>query len=232
MLSFRRAVFCSVGALATLALSTGTASASPILDYQVTTAGCFNCTTAGSFTDIASYSGYTFDGVTMSNGVTDASGNATVSLGTLARNNENYSQSSTGSDFVLQVAFLLPLGIGSGTDEFVATIVGTQGQPGDLDFDNTFTTYTFTNQSGTGSFEFRVNDILSLNKNHSATLTGNIRSAVFTPTEVDPRRIPRRSPSPPACCSSAPAWSSPRDSSAGAHRSSQGVVWAQHEADP
>ena len=159
MLSFRRAVFCSVGALATLALSTGTASASPILDYQVTTAGCFNCTTAGSFTDIASYSGYTFDGVTMSNGVTDASGNATVSLGTLARNNENYSQSQTGSDFVLQVAFLLPLGIGSGADEFVATIVGTQGQPGDLDFDDAFTTYTFTNQSGTGSFEFRVNDI-------------------------------------------------------------------------
>ena len=233
MLSFRRAVFCSVGVLATLALSTGTASASPILDYQVTTAGCFNCTTAGPFTDIASYSGYTFDGVTMSNGVTDASGNATVSLGTLARNNDNYSQSPTGSDFVLQVAFLLPLGIGGGADEFVATIVGTQGQPGDLDFDNTFTTYTFTNESGTGSFEFRVNDILSLNKNHSANLTGNIRSAVFTPTEVvDPSADPRRSPSPPACCSSAPAWSSARDSSAGAHRSSRGVVRAQHEADP
>ena len=131
----------------------------------------------------------------MSNGVTDAFGNATVSLGTLARDNKNYSQSPTGSDFVLQVAFLLPLGIGSGADEFVATIFGTQGQPGDLDFDNTFTTYTFTNQSGTGSFEFRVNDILSLNKNHSATLTGDIRSAVFTPTGVvdtsaDPMPVP------------------------------------------
>ena len=83
-----------------------------------------------------------------------------MSLGTLARNNENYSQSQTGSDFVLQFAFLLPLGIGGGADEFVATIVGTQGQPGDLDFDDAFKTYTFTNQSGTGSFEFRVNDIL------------------------------------------------------------------------
>ena len=29
-----------------------------------------------------------------------------------------------------------------------------------------------------------MNDILSLNKNHSANLTGNIRSAVFTPTEI------------------------------------------------
>ena len=75
MFSVRRAVLCSAGVFATLALSTGIASAGPILDYQLTTAGCFNCTTAGSFTDVASYSGYTFDGVTMSNGVTDASGN-------------------------------------------------------------------------------------------------------------------------------------------------------------
>lgn len=195
MLSFRRAVCCGVGALATLALSNGTASATPILDYQVTTASCFNCATAGSFTDVASYSGYTFDGLSMSTGVTDAFGNATVSLGTLARDTKNYSQSPTDSDFVLQVSFLLPLGIGSDTDEFVATIFGTQGQPGDLDFDNTFTKYTFTNLSGTGSFEFRVNDILSLNKNHSATLTGDIRSAVFTPTGVvdtsaDPMPVP------------------------------------------
>ena len=193
MLSFRRAVFCSVGALATLALSAGAASATPIL-YQATTTSCFNCTTAGFFTDIASYSGYSFDGVT-TDGVTDPSGNATVSLGTLARDTENYNQSLIGTDFVLNVSFLLPLGIGSDTDEFVATIFGTQGQPGDLDFNNTFTKYTFTNQSGTGSFEFRVNDILSLNKNHSATLTGTIQSAVFTPTAVvdaaaDPMAVP------------------------------------------
>ena len=113
----------------------------------MTTAGCFNCTTAGSFTDIASYSGYTFDGVTMSNGATDASGNATVSLGTLARDNDNYSQSPNGNDFVLQVAFLLPLGIGGGTNQLAATIVGTQGKPGDLNFDDEFKTYTFSNQA-------------------------------------------------------------------------------------
>ena len=189
MLSFRRAVFCSVGALATLALATGTASASPILDYQVTTTSCFNCT--ADFEDLASYLGYTFGGVTMSNGETDASGNATVSLGMLARSNENYSPSQIGSEFVLRVAFYLPLGIGIDAGEFVATIVGTQGQPGDLDFDDAFKKYTFTNEFGTGSFEFRVNDILSLSKNHSATLTGNIQNAVFTPAEcVDPTPIP------------------------------------------
>ena len=120
----------------------------------------------------------------------DGSGNATVSLGTLARNNENYGQSQTGSDFMLQVAFFLPLGIGSGAHEFVATIVGTHGQPGNLNFDDAFTTYMFTNQFGTGSFEFRMNDILDLNKNHSAFLTGTIQNAVFTPTGgVDTQRI-------------------------------------------
>ena len=191
MLSFRRAIFCSVGVFATLALSTGIASASPVLDYQITTAGCFNCTTAGSFTDIDSYSGYTFDGVTMSDGVTDAFGNATVSLGTLARNNDNYSDSAIGSDFVLQFAFLMPIGIGNGAEALVATVVGKNGNPGNLDFDNTFKTYAFTNAFGKGSFEFRVNDILSLDKNHSADLTGDIRGAVFTPTEsVDPAAVP------------------------------------------
>jgi hypothetical protein len=191
MFSVRRVVLSTAGVFATLALSTGIAFASPVLDYQITTAGCFNCTTPGSFTDIASYSGYAFDGVTMSNGVTDAFGNATVSLGRLSRNNVNYSQSPNGSDFVLQFAFLLPLGIDGGADESVATIVGRQGQPGDLDFDNTFKKYTFTNGSGTGSFEFRVNDILSLNKNQSADLTGNIRSAVFTPTQSEePAAVP------------------------------------------
>ena len=121
---------------------------------------------------------------------------------------------------MLQVAFLVPLGISSGADEFIATIVGNQGNPGDLNFDNAFRTYTFTNQSGTGSFEFRVNDILDLNKNHSANLTGNIQSATFT-HERGARRSSRRFPSPPAWSSSAPAWSSPRDRSAGAHRSSR-----------
>jgi len=183
MFSFRRAIFCGVGALATLALSTGTALASPI---QVTTTGCFNCTPAEFFEDIASYSGYTFDGVTMSNGVPDAFGN--VSLGTLSRDNENYSQSDAGSDFVLQVTFHLPLGFNSSGHEFFATIAGTQGQPGYLDFADAFKTYTFPNESGIGSFEFRVNDILSLNKNESATLWGNIQ---FTPTVADdPTPVP------------------------------------------
>lgn len=185
MSSFRQAVLCSVGVLATVALTMGTASASTIVNYQATTAGCFNCTTAGPFTDISSYSGYTFDGVTTSNGATDASGNATLVLGTMTRDNDNYSQSATGSDFVLKVSFTSPLGINNGADTFVATIVGTQGNPGDLNFDNTFKTYTFSNQFGSGSFDFRVNDILGLNKNTSTDLTGTIQNATFTPTGSD-----------------------------------------------
>jgi len=187
MSSFRQAVFCSVGVLATLALSTGIASASSIVNYQVTTAGCFNCTTAGPFMDIDSYSGYTFAGAT-SNGTTDSSGNnAHVVLGTMTRDNDNYEQSATGNDFVLRVTFLNPLGISSATDTFVATIVGTHGNPGDFNFGDTFTTYTFSNESGTGSFDFKVDDIFGLSKNSSVDksssvdLTGTIRNATFTP---------------------------------------------------
>ena len=179
MSSFRQAVLCSVAVLATLALSAGTVSASPLVNYQVTTTGCFNCTIAGPFADLASYSGYFFDGVTGSNGVTDASGNATMLLGTMTRDNDNYSQSETGDDFVLQVSFINPLGLNNGADTFVATIVGTQGQPGDLNFANTFKTYTFSNEFGSGSFEFRVNDLLGLNKNDPANLTGTIQNATF-----------------------------------------------------
>jgi hypothetical protein len=184
MLSFRRAVFCSAGFLATLALSTGVASASPIVNYQVTTVGCFNCTIAGPFTDNPSYGGYFFNGVTTL-GSTDASGHATVSLGTMTRNNENYTHSGIGNDFVLQVTFVNPLGISNGADKFVATIVGDQGNPGDLTFADTFKTYTFANEFGTGSFEFRVNDLLGLNKNHSADLTGMLQNATFVPSGND-----------------------------------------------
>ena len=187
MFSVRRAVFCSAGVFATLALSTGIASAGPILNYQIDNGRLLQLHHGRRLHGHRVYSGYTFDGVTMSNGATDASGNATVFLGTLARDNDNYSQSPTGSDFVLQFAFLLPLSIGDGTDELVATIVGSQGEPGDLDFDNTFKTYTFTSASGTGSFEFRVNDILALNKNHSGGLTATC-GAWFSP----PRRAPIR----------------------------------------
>ena len=60
-----------------------------------------------------------------------------------------------------------------------------------MDFDNAFKTYTFTNEFGAGSFEFRVNDILSLSKNLSANLTGNILCAVFTPTGASsPTAVP------------------------------------------
>jgi len=197
MLPVRRIVFCSVGVLATLALSTGIASATSILDYQVTTAGCFNCTSAGPFTDIASYDGYTFDGVTMSNGVTDASGNSTVALGAFDRNNTNYGDSSLNSDFVLQVTFLIPVGASGGAGDFTATIVANgPGTPGVFDFNNNFMTYTFSNGSGTGSFEFGVNDTDTIGKNSTNNLlTGTIKNAVFTPTGsadalADPAAVP------------------------------------------
>ena len=187
MLALRRVVFCSV-VLATLALGTGIASASTI-NYQVTTAGCFNCTIAGPFTDVASYSGFTFDGVTNLNGATDAAGNATgFSLGDYDRassNAGNYTDSSTGSDFILQVTFLMPLGVNGGADEFTAIIVANgPGAPGTFNFDNGWRTYSFANGAGSGTFDFRVNDVISITKNTTnRLLTGDIRNATFTPAD-------------------------------------------------
>ena len=189
-MTLRRVVVCSFGFLAALAFSTGVASATPIVNFQVTTAGCFNCTTAGPFADTADYSGFFFDGVTMLNGVTDASGSATVSLGDYdrAKSDEgNYTDSPIGNDFILQVTFLIPVNVSGGADEFTATIVAAgPGAPGTFNFDNGFRTYLFDTGAGTGQFDFRVNDVASITKNSTnRALTGDIRNAIFTPDPGD-----------------------------------------------
>jgi hypothetical protein len=173
---------------AVLVLGTAGSARATSINYEITTAGCFNCTVAGPFSDLASYSGYSFDGVTNSTGSTDAAGSATVTLGTFARDNGNYTDSSTGSDFILQVTFLIPTGVSGGADEFTATIVASgPGTPGVFDFNDGFTTYSFANASGSGSFEFRVNDTAAINKNTTNNLlSGSIRNATFTASGSDP----------------------------------------------
>ncbi len=76
---------------------------------------------------------------------------ATVFLGDLTRDNDNYAQSSTGNDFMLQVTFLIPVGVNGSPDEFTATISGTQGQPGFFVFPG-FQTYITSNGPGSRHF--------------------------------------------------------------------------------
>jgi hypothetical protein len=87
----------------------------------------------------------------------------------------------TGNSFTLRVTFTLPTGInGSSTTTFTATLTGTVANATNggvfLDFNNTPQTFTFSNASGTGSFNFAVND-LAINPGQTAEITGQITGA-------------------------------------------------------
>lgn len=159
------------------------ATATPILDYSLSTAGCFNCSEAGPFfTSIptsASPGGIGFTGANDS-GMTDLLGQADVDLGTIVRAPGN---PSGYANFVLQVTFLLPASMTGGqTDALIATITGASANKA-LDFDNAFQTYTFANAAGSGAFEFAVLD-LATGSNGSFGIGGQIRNASFTPTST------------------------------------------------
>ncbi|MFL6207588.1 MAG: PEP-CTERM sorting domain-containing protein [Pyrinomonadaceae bacterium] len=87
----------------------------------------------------------------------------------------------TGNSFTLRVTFTLPTGInGSNTTTFTALLTGTVANATNggvfLDFNNTPQTFTFSNASGTGSFNFAVND-LAINPGQTAEITGQITGA-------------------------------------------------------
>jgi hypothetical protein len=51
----------------------------------------------------------------------------------------------------------------------------------DINFTNTWQLFTYSNGSGTGSFEFAVLDDPDGNKNGEADIIGAVRNATFTP---------------------------------------------------
>jgi hypothetical protein len=120
---------------------------------------------------------------------TNLAGDATVGIGTFDRGNVNIGNPPPPSlPFTLQVSFTVPLGINGSPASFTALIVGQAASPYDVDFDNTFQTFTYGppgNLSGSGSFQFGVLDVNQITNNSSGhVLTGVIQNATFTPAVV------------------------------------------------
>lgn len=161
------------------------ASASSITEIQGSTQGCFG-SGCGLFEDSTTDSTYglTFVGTSSFDVLTDASG-APVSfaLGTFSRGNVNVPDSTPALDFSLGVTFSLPLGVaGDPSTSLTAIIHGTSpggGSPLDINFTNAWQLFTYSNGSGTGSFEFAVLDDPDGNKNGEAEIIGAVRNATF-----------------------------------------------------
>jgi len=162
-------------------------SASPITELKGTTQGCFG-TGCGVFTAVTDNSTYglTFTGVSPFDVFTDATGSVTnVPLGTFSRANVLVPESTPPLDFSLAVTFSLPLGIGGDPSSILSAVIrGTSvggGGPLDVDFDNAWQFLTYSNGSGTGSFEFAVFNDPDVNKNGSANILGTVRNLTFRP---------------------------------------------------
>jgi hypothetical protein len=173
--------------IASLSVMAREASASPITEIKGTTQGCFGsgCGVFAAVTDDSTY-GLTFTGVNPFDVLTDAAGTATnVPLGTFSRANVQVPESTTPLDFSLAVTFSLPLGIAGDPSAILSAVIrGTSvggGGPLDVDFDNAWQLLTYSNGSGTGTFEFAVLNDLDVTKNGTGAVTGAVRNLTFRP---------------------------------------------------
>jgi len=178
----RGSVIRAVLMIASLSAMAGEASASPITEIEGTTQGCFGtgCVTFADGANDSTY-GLTFTGVSPFDVFTDASGTATnIPLGTFSRANVNVPESTAPLDFSLAVKFSLPLGIaGDPSSTLSAVIRGKSvggGGPLDVDFDNAWQLLTYSDGSGTGTFEFAVLNDLDVTKNGSGNILGAVRN--------------------------------------------------------
>jgi PEP-CTERM motif len=178
--------------IASLSVMAREAVASPITEIEGTTLGCFG-SSCGAFVAVASDSTYglIFTGVNPFDVFTDASGTAAnILLGTFSRANVNVPESTPTLDFSLAVTFSLPLGIaGDPSSTLSAIIQGTSvggGGPLDVDFDNAWQLLTYSDGSGTGTFEFAVLNDLDVTKNGSGAVIGAVRNLTFRPDSEQP----------------------------------------------
>jgi hypothetical protein len=150
------------------------------------TLGCFglNCVNFDPNPNDGTYQ-LTFNGTSFST-TTDAAGSGSVTIGTFDRGNVNIGNPPPpGLNFVLQVAFTVPVGISGTPTSFTAFITGQAASPFSIDFDNTFQSFSYLNGLGSGGFDFSVLDTLPIENNSSGWLvTGVIRNATFTPAVV------------------------------------------------
>ena len=119
---------------------------------------------------------------------TDLAGNATVGIGTFDRGNVNLGNPPPPAlPFTLQVSFTVPVGINGSPTSFTALISGQAASPFDVDFDNTFQSFTYSNLSGSGGFDFGVLDVFGIENNSRGwVVNGVIQNATFTPTVINP----------------------------------------------
>jgi hypothetical protein len=173
-------------------------------EIQGTTLGCFaaGCGAFAAVTNESTY-GLTFTGVSPFDVFTDASGTAAnVPLGTFSRANVNVPNSAPPLDFSLAVTFSLPFGIAGDPSSMLSAVIhGTSvggGGPLDVDFENAWQLLTYSDGSGTGTFEFAVLNDLDVTKNGSGAVIGAVRNLTFRPdTEqvADTATVPVPEPS-------------------------------------
>jgi PEP-CTERM motif-containing protein len=188
----RSSLIRAVLMMASLSAMARETSASPITEIKGTTLGCFG-TGCGVFTAVTSDATYglTFTGVSPFDVFTDASGTAAnVPLGTFSRANVNVPDSTPPLDFSLAVTFSLPLGIAGDPSSMLSAVIrGTSvggGGPLDVDFDNAWQLLTYSDGSGTGTFEFAVLNDLDVSKNGTGAIIGAVRYLTFRPDSEPP----------------------------------------------
>lgn len=169
------------------------ASASPIIAFNLSTAGCFTSTAGGCTPVLANQTvtsnNLSFTGVVGETDTVDAntSSTADVALGSFVIPSPG-SNSNPGSndDFVLLVQFLVPTGAGSTTYNALieGKIVGSSDPNSSItvNFSQTPVSFTYADFGGTGSFQlYVVNDpTLTAASPGPIALTGRIQNVTYT----------------------------------------------------
>jgi PEP-CTERM motif len=157
----------------------------PILSFETSTQGCFNCTSADlGLTD--TMNDVTFTGTTLETTSTPG-GSGLLTLGHFSRGNANQTNPFI-NQFLLEITFIVPSGVNGSPDEYTALVTAnSQAAPLSFNFDNTPVTYSFSNGSGSGQFTFAMIDPAQVPKNSSnVILQAQITNADFTPIVPPP----------------------------------------------
>jgi hypothetical protein len=171
--------------LAILALvfcGTGRAEAGTFT-FAGSSSGCFNCTSGGSSTaTVGGTGGLTFNSATFADISPDASGSTEIDLGTLGLGLSSYNYSRNHTSLLLSVTFTDP---GSISGSYAATIEGSVNRLGNgtvnVQLDNSYQTFNFSNAAGYGSFDFGILDpTLHLKPGDTLMLWGVIQNLQYT----------------------------------------------------
>jgi hypothetical protein len=194
----RRAFLSPLMFIAAVLFVAGPASASPIIGFDLSTAGCFSSTAGGctptTLVNPVTSNNLQFAGVTGETASVDANtaGTADVNLGVFSvPDPDSNSNPQSDDDFVLLVKFVAPGGAGSSTYTAIldGKIVGNSDPNGSIQvlFDDTPVTFSYADFGGSGTFQLWVtNDPVLSRDQLSAGLTGRIQNVTFNDLDVNP----------------------------------------------